>query len=141
MSPTHADPEHAGSIHHLELATDDLGTAVPFWEWFLGELGYDRKDDWEDGRSWTCGTTYVVVKRASDGEHPFERGTPGLDHVAFHAESRRRVDEITAGVRDRNDAELLFPDRHPYAGGYYALYCEGPDGVKLEVVGPDREDD
>jgi hypothetical protein len=50
---------------------------------------------------------------------------------------REQVDEITAEVRERDDATVLYEDRHPYAGGYYALYCEDPEGVKVEVVGPE----
>ena len=42
-----------------------------------------------------------------------------------------------AGIRERDDATLLYEDRHPYAGGYYALYCEDPEGIKVEVVGPE----
>jgi hypothetical protein len=47
------------------------------------------------------------------------------------------VDEITADVREREDATVLYEDRHPFAGGYYALYCEGPEGTKVEVVAPE----
>ena len=138
MPPTHADPDYAGRLHHLELAASDLDAALPFWDWFLTELGYERKNDWENGRSWIAGPTYVVVKQAGESDDPFDRDAPGLDHVAFHAASRTQVDELTATIRQRDDAELLFPDQHPYAGGYYALYCLGPDDVKVEVVGPEE---
>jgi hypothetical protein len=47
------------------------------------------------------------------------------------------VDEITEGVRERENAAVLYEDQHPFAGGYYALYCEDPEGVKVEVVGPE----
>lgn len=135
--PDHADPTHAGGIHHLELATADLSGAIDFWEWFLITLGYERKHDWEHGRSWINVPTYVVLKAADDPDHPFDRSAPGLDHVAFHAASRHQVDTLTDAVRDRTDATVLYEDRHPYAGGYYALYCEGPDDIKLEVVAPE----
>jgi catechol 2,3-dioxygenase-like lactoylglutathione lyase family enzyme len=132
----HADPTHAGGVHHFELNASDLDAAADFWGWLLGAIGYEPKDTWEGGRSWTNGTTYVVVVAAERAD-PFDRETPGLNHVAFHADSRAQVDALATEVRKRADATLLFPDRHPYAGGYYALYCEGPDGVKVEVVGPE----
>jgi len=137
MSRDHAVPDRAGHLHHLELATTDLERAVDFWGWLLAELGYEPKDDWEGGRSWVLDSAYVVVKRAENDEQPFDRRTAGLNHVAFHAESRDQVDELTAAVRERDDAGVLYDDQHPRAGGYYALYCESPDGVKVEIVGPE----
>jgi catechol 2,3-dioxygenase-like lactoylglutathione lyase family enzyme len=136
VSPDHADPEQAGRLHHVELCTADLTGAVEFWGWLLGALGYEPKDRWDGGRSWVNGPTYVVLERAGSGR-PFDRHAPGLNHLAFHGEAREQVDELTDGVRRRDDATLLYEDQHPYAGGYYALYCEGPDGVKVEVVAPD----
>jgi len=137
----HADPDRAGQLHHVELSVPPaaLGAALDWWGWLLGVLGHEPKNDWEGGRSWGRGPTYVVVKAAS-AEGSVERETPGLDHLAFHAGSRAQVDRVAEGARDHDDAELLYPDRHPYAGGYYAAYVEGPVGVTVEVVGPDEGD-
>ncbi|WP_224333124.1 VOC family protein [Haloprofundus halobius] len=132
----HADADAAGQLHHVELYASDLDASARFWEWLLTELGYERKHEWENGRSWVNGPTYVVLVQADDSGSPFERRQPGLNHLAFHAASREQVDDLTAGVRERDDATLLYEDRHPYAGGYYALYCEDPEGIKVEVVGP-----
>lgn len=137
----HGDPDHAGGLHHVELYAADLDAAVDFWDWLLGELGYETKSDWDAGRSWIRGPTYVVLVQAGETDHPFDRDAPGLNHLAFHAASRERVDALTEGVRARDDASVLFEDQHPYAGGYYALYCEGPEGVKVEVVAPARDKD
>lgn len=132
----HADPDREGEIHHLELYADDYEAAVAFWDWLLGELGYEPKDDWPGGCSWQNAGTYLVL---CESEEPgkFDRHAPGLNHVAFHAASREQVDRLSQAVQERPDATLLYPDQHPYAGGYYALYCEGPEGVKVEVVAPD----
>ncbi|RDI71278.1 VOC family protein [Halopelagius longus] len=133
----HADPEYAGQLHHVELYASDLERSVDFWGWLLGELGYEPKDEWDGGRSWVNGPAYVVFVQADDADRPFDRQTPGLNHLAFHAASREQVDSLAAGVRERADATLLYEDRHPFAGGYYALYCEDPDGIKVEVVAPE----
>ncbi|WP_226005314.1 VOC family protein [Natrinema salinisoli] len=137
MSHDHANPERAGHLHHVELCTADLEAAVDFWAWLLDELGYDRKNEWSGGRSWRNGPTYIVLKEADDSAPPFQRRAPGLNHLAFHAGSRDQVDTLTAAIRDRSDSAVLYEDQHPYAGGYYALYCEGPDGIKVEIVGPE----
>lgn len=137
MAHTHADPDAAGSLHHVELCTGDLEVSVSFWGWLLTELGYEPKHDWADGCSWINGPTYIVLKRASSDDPSFDRHAPGLNHLAFHARSRDQVDELTASIRERPDSAVLFEDEHPYAGGYYALYCEDPEGVKVEVVAPE----
>jgi catechol 2,3-dioxygenase-like lactoylglutathione lyase family enzyme len=136
MEYDHADPEHAGALHHVELCTANLQASLAFWDWFLSELGYEGKNDWEGGRSWIRGPTYLVLKQA-DEDHPFDRQASGLNHLAFHARSREQVDELTEGVRKRDDASVLYEEQHPHAGGYYALYCEDPEGVKVELVGPE----
>lgn len=137
MEYDNGDPEHAGHLHHVELCTSDLESSIDFWEWLLGVLGYEPKSDWEGGRSWIKGPTYIVLKRATNSEQRFDRRTPGLNHLAFHANSREQVDEMTASIRERGDSTVLYEEQHPYAGGYYALYCEDPEGIKVEVVGPE----
>jgi len=124
-------------LHHLEIAFADLPRALAFWSWFVGELGFEPYEQWQGGESFRRGDFYVVVRSAEvDLDLPFREGSVGLHHVAFHAASREQVDAVTTGVRDRS-YEVLYEDRHPYAGGYYALYCRGPEGMKIELVAPD----
>jgi hypothetical protein len=51
--------------------------------------------------------------------------------------SRAHVDEVRAWVREAGFA-LLYDERFPFATapGYYAVFCEDPDRIKLEVVAP-----
>lgn len=137
MSYDHADPAHAGQLHHVELYASDLERSIDFWDWLLSELGYELKNEWEGGRSWLNDSTYIVLVQADDSDCPFDRQAAGLNHLAFHATSREQVDEITTSVRTDENATVLYEDQHPFAGGYYALYCEDPEGIKVEVVGPE----
>lgn len=114
-----------------------IQASVDFRAWLLDELGYEPKNEWYGGRSWIEGPTYVVLKRVTNSDHPFDRRASGLNYLAFHAESRRQVDELTEGIREREDSSVFYNDQHPYAGGYYALYCEDPEGTEAEVVGPE----
>ncbi|MBD5786104.1 VOC family protein [Cellulosimicrobium terreum] len=125
-----------GSVHHLELWVPDLARAAPAWGWLLGELGYTPFQRWEHGRSWRLDAAYVVVEQSSaltSGEH--DRTRPGLNHVALHGGTR---DEVDALVRDATTHgwTLLFPDRHPHAGGveHYAAYLEDAGGFEVELV-------
>lgn len=64
-----------------------------------------------------------------------DRLAPGLNHLAFHAGPPAEVDRLTAAAPERG-WRLLFPDRHPYAGGpdTYAAYLEDPHGYEVELV-------
>lgn len=136
MGYTHGNPDHSGHLHHIELCTSDLDASVDFWKWLLGELGYEPKNEWDGGRSWIKGSTYLVLKRATNSGS-FDRQSAGLNHLAFHARSHKQVDELTDSIRERDDSTVLYDEKHPYAGGYYALYCEDPEGIKVEIVGPE----
>jgi catechol 2,3-dioxygenase-like lactoylglutathione lyase family enzyme len=129
-----------GTLHHVELWVPDLERAVAEWGWLLGRLGYEQFQDWPDGRSWRLAGTYLVVEQspalAAAGH---DRLRPGLNHLAFHAGSRQAVDDVTADAPAHGWA-LLFPDRHPYAGGpgRYAAYLANTDGFETELVAAER---
>ena len=128
-----------GMIHHFEINVSNLQKSSEFYGWFLGELGYELYQSWETGQSFLLGNTYLVLVQTKPHlvEAPYERYGTGLNHLAFHAESRQDVDEMTNKLLAKG-FEILYPDQHPYAGGanYYALYFEDPDGIKLELVAP-----
>lgn len=114
----------------------DLSRAIASWGWLLTELGYEQFQDWPAGRSWRLAGTYIVVEQSTAmtaAEH--DRCRPGLNHLAFHVATAQGVDELTAKAADHG-WRLLFPDRHPHAGGsaHYAAYLADQDGFEVELV-------
>lgn len=137
-SPGDATPAPAptGRLHHVEIWVADLAAAEASLGWLFGELGYVPGEGWAEGRTYQGAGEYLVLEAGPDvaaGAH--ERTRPGLNHLAFRAGSRARVDELTAAARDRG-FRLLFEDRHPHAGGpdHYAAYLETADGFEVELV-------
>ncbi len=134
-----------GQLHHVELYVSDLAQSKAFYGWLLGELGYTVYQQWDAGVSYQKGETYLVLvqvleKYAGDGASGgpgYHRCRVGLNHLAFHGASRAKVDALTAQLRERG-VTVLYEDRHPYAGGpgYYAVFFEDPDRIKLEVMAP-----
>lgn len=128
-----------GLIHHVELYVSDLKQSVEFWGWFLEDLGYYVYQKWDAGRSYKLGDSYIVFVQTDDAflDVPYHRRRVGLNHLAFHAESRAHVDEVTRKLK-RKKVTILYTDAHPYAGGsdYYAVYFEDPDRIKVELVAP-----
>lgn len=125
-------------IHHIELYVSDLEASKRFWGWFLGELGYEPFQKWDSGISWKKDDFYLVFVQAEERflEQGFHRRRIGLNHLAFHAESREQVDLMTEKLLERG-YHVLYRDRHPYAGGaHYAVYAEDPDRIKVELVAP-----
>jgi catechol 2,3-dioxygenase-like lactoylglutathione lyase family enzyme len=128
-------------IHHIEIYVSDLERSMRFWSPFMERLGY-HADRWSDGINYVQGDTYLCFLQAPV-EHlaaGFHRKRVGLNHLAFHGRSRRHVDEMAAWVAAQGFT-LLYEERYPYASGpgYYAMYCEDPDRIKVEVVAPHEE--
>lgn len=126
-------------LHHVELYVSDLERSLGFWTPFLTRLGHHESQRWSEGVSYQFGDTYLCFVQAPDAQRDagYHRQRVGLNHLAFHAASREQVDELSAWVQAAGFTRL-YADRHPYAGGqgYYALYCEDPDRIKVELVAP-----
>lgn len=128
-----------GLLHHVEIYVSDLKKSIEFWGWLLEELGYSPFQEWESGRSWKIEDTYIVFVQTEDRflDVPYHRCRVGLNHLAFHADSRQQVDDITEKLKI-GGISILYKNQHPFAGGhdYYAAYFEDPDRIKVELVVP-----
>lgn len=125
-----------GTLHHIELYVKDLKQSKEFWGWLLNELGYSTYQQWKDGISYKLNDTYIVFVQVEEKyiEHDYHRKHAGLNHLAFHGESKAFVDEITEKLKEKN-VTILYLDKHPYAGGpdYYAVFFEDPNRIKVEI--------
>ncbi|MFT4416289.1 VOC family protein [Fredinandcohnia humi] len=129
-------------LHHVEIYVSNLKKSVEFWGWLLGELGYEKYQEWKSGVSWKYGETYLVFVQVEErfADVPYHRCRVGLNHLAFHAASKKQVDELTNKLTEKN-VKILYADKTPYAGGegHYAVYFEDPDRIKVELVAPSFE--
>jgi catechol 2,3-dioxygenase-like lactoylglutathione lyase family enzyme len=126
-------------LHHVEMNVSNLEKSRQFYDYILPTMGYEIYQEWPKGFSYKYGDTYIVFVQTDDKylEATYHRGQVGLNHLAFHAQSRKQVDDITTMLESRG-VSILYRDRHPYAGGenYYAVFFEDPDRIKLEIVAP-----
>ena len=123
-------------LHHIELWVPDLAAARHSWGWLLTELGWTVSDLGATTFEAQHGAVYLFVEQSpalSTGTH--DRLAPGVNHLAFHAGTRAHVDAMVAAAPEHGWT-LLFPDRHPYAGGpqHYAAYLENGAGYEVELV-------
>lgn len=126
-------------LHHIEINVSDLRKAIEFWGWFLSELNYEVYQKWDSGISWKFENTYLVFVQTHEKyiDAGYHRSRVGLNHLAFYADSREQVDQMTEKLKER-DLTILYPDRHPFAGGpdHYAVFFEAPDRMKVELAAP-----
>ncbi len=126
-----------GVVHHIEIYVRDLPTSIEFWGWLLLQLGYSEFQAWDQGISYIKDDTYIVFVQTEEKylDIPYHRCRSGLNHLAFHAGTKEFVDTITAELKSRG-VTILYPDRHPHAGGEdsYAVFFEDPDRMKVEIT-------
>jgi catechol 2,3-dioxygenase-like lactoylglutathione lyase family enzyme len=126
-----------GTLHHVEIYVSKLQSSRKFWGWLLEKLGYSLFQEWEEGFSYKKYDTYIVFVQTEDKyvEHTYHRCHTGLNHLAFHVKDNREVDDFAKSLKKKN-VNILYEDRHPYAGGsgYYAVFFEDPDRIKVELV-------
>lgn len=129
-------PQATGTLHHVELWVTNLQAAKDSLGWLLERLGFQPKDQWNDGASWAGAGIYVVIESGPDvAAEPHERRRPGVNHLAFNAGSSAEVDLLARRAASHGWSPL-FADRHPFAGGpeHYAAYLENAEGFEVELV-------
>jgi catechol 2,3-dioxygenase-like lactoylglutathione lyase family enzyme len=131
-----------GFLSHVDLNVSDPDASIPFYAVVLGQLGFERTDLADPGRaSWRLiddhGAHFEIeVRQPRDGPSASHhaRNDPGIDHLAFHADSRADVDAVFDRLRDHGAPVDEPPRSYDYSPGYYAVAFDDPDGIRLEVV-------
>lgn len=129
-------------LHHVEIYVSDIERSVCFWTPFMQQLGYEA-DRWSGGMNYVKPDHAYFCFLQAPSEHlgaGYHRKRVGLNHLAFKATSRAQVDQVAAWVKAAGYT-VLYEAEYPYASGpgYYAMYCEDPDRIKVEVVAPGED--
>ncbi|MCI0548810.1 MAG: VOC family protein [Candidatus Rokubacteria bacterium] len=127
------------AVYHLQLNVGDPAVSLPFYRQLLGYLEYRAVHDEGGVAGFTNGTTDLWLIATAERFAPdgFHRKRTGLNHLAFRVPRREDVDRFREEfLRPRAIPELYgtpreFPEYRP---GYYAVFFEDPDRLKLEVA-------
>lgn len=115
-----------GSLHHLELWVDDLAASTASLGWLLLELGWLPFQEWQHGRSWKLGATYIVVEQSTDlAEGGHDRMRPGLNHFALHVEHHEPL--ITQALQHGWSVRTAVAR---------SVHLVDSQGFEIELVGP-----
>jgi glyoxylase I family protein len=133
-----------GGLNHLALVASDLEPSLEFYNHLLGFMGYEWVEVPETTQllmktrlaAWASAEGSVTLRPAKpeSAAKIHDRNAPGLNHIAFNAESRAAVDELHALLKRIGARVLDPPAEYPYFPGYYAVYFTDPDGVKIEFA-------
>lgn len=126
-------------IHHFQIQVSDIKRSAEFYAGMLGHLGFLKVFETEGMVEWHKEGTRIIVAQTpkrflTDGYH---RKRVGLNHIAFRAPSRAAVDEFCQKFLLPNKIRTLYggvKEWQDYDPGYYAVYFEDPDRIKLELV-------
>ena len=104
----------------------------------LDFLGFKKIDEGEGFLGWSNGPNgfWIYQTEPEHLENTFNRGNVGLQHLAFRARGKGVVDSFYTNFLLPNGILVLDePKEYPeYYKGYYAVFFEDPDKIKLEVM-------
>jgi glyoxylase I family protein len=130
-----------GLISHIDVNVSNPGRSLRFYGLVLEYLGLEPVGVSADRGTWgqrlPGGGSWGVEIRPPREPAPqdrHDRYAPGLDHLAFHAESRADVDGLFALLVGAGYDVADPPAEYDYTPGYYAVAFDDPDGIRLEVV-------
>ena len=127
------------SIYHIQLNISNPKVSLPFYKKLFSYFDYKIIDESEDHIGASNGTTdfWIIPTDKKHLDKKFHRKTTGLNHISFKVSSKEDVDVFVSDFLTKNKIKTLyegakeFPE---YREGYYAVYFEDPDRIKLEVT-------
>jgi catechol 2,3-dioxygenase-like lactoylglutathione lyase family enzyme len=125
-------------VYHVQINVGGPA-AIAFYRALFAFLDYRVMVETDDVLGVSNGTTdfWMIATPPARRAARFHRKNPGINHVCFGVPVRGDVDRfVTEFMRPRSIATLYdspreFPEYRP---GYYAVFFEDPDRLKLEVA-------
>jgi catechol 2,3-dioxygenase-like lactoylglutathione lyase family enzyme len=120
---------------HLYVTVSNFARSEAFYDRVMQALEF-RKGDKEVGGDphahyFNPHLQYTIRPARSAAKHdPY---APGLHHVCFQVAGKADVDEAEAAL-NAIGVEVTAAREYEYGEGYYAIFFEDPDGIRLEVV-------
>ena len=132
----------AGRIDHLMINVNRFEDARRFYSWLMPALGYTNTMSFPDdgpkrGIGWwtqSGGSIWVQEAGAPYRSDEFHGHRVGLCEIAFAAENRAQIDDLTGEIERHGGKVTDTPHEYDYMPGYYAVFFTDPDGLKLEAV-------
>jgi catechol 2,3-dioxygenase-like lactoylglutathione lyase family enzyme len=125
-------------INHLSLHVSDLDRSEAFYDPICAFLGYHKHA--RNGAILLYRKTHGIgdlillrVRKAGQGK-TYDCEAPGFSHLAWNADSHKQVDDLYRLLKKHRATILDAPCEMNYSRGYYAVWFQDPDGMKLELA-------
>ena len=126
-------------LYHIDIRVSNFRRSFPFYRALFRRLGWNEIDSGKDYCGYSDGRSgiWVIEAESKYRRPPFHRKRTGLNHIAFRVPGRAAVDEFHRKFLRPKRIKILYggPKEYPeYYTGYYAVFFEDPDRIKLEVA-------
>lgn len=127
----HVDPTIPG-LNHIGLCVADLEKSRDFFDAIMPLMDWRVVDD-EGEATYICGNLQIYLQSSREPSATFRRYGIGLQHLAFNAPSRERVDALYQALMKMGANVTEAPAEYPrYSPLYYAVFFTCPSGIALE---------
>jgi len=127
------------SVYHLQLNVSNAAKSLPFYQDFFKYLGYRVINQSKEHIGVSNGSTdfWIIETPAAHRKRRFHRKATGLNHISFRVSARKEIDRfVIEFLKPRGIVPLYASPKHfpEYRDGYYAVFFEDPDRIKLELT-------
>ena len=127
--------EMSTHFYHLQINVSDLA----FYRELLLFLGFRIIDEESDHLGVSDGhfDLWLIKVEGAYCELPFHRKAAGMNHLALRVAHREDVERFCREFLEKKGIVPLYGGAREYPEyrpGYFAVYFEDPDRIKLEVV-------
>lgn len=126
------------TVGHIGINLSNSKKSFSLWKDLFSYFEFKITDegrhfDASDGSSYFC-VSVTGKKYKTEG---FHRKRTGLNHIALRVSSPELVDQFVSEFLVPRKIQTLYGDAKAYpeyVEGYYAVFFEDPDRIKVEVV-------
>lgn len=127
------------SYDHIDVNVTNLKKSSEFYDKLFAYFGFKKRieKDWWYGWIGNDCSYWIKQTRKDYLKNTYNRENPGVNHIAFLAESKEDIDKFYQEFLLPNQVKVLYggPAEYPeYTKDYYAVFFEDPDGFKLELM-------
>ena len=129
-------------INHIQINVSDFEKSKKFYSELFDILGWNKLEENEEEKfiSWIYSegkfSFWIFETGQRFNKNKFHRKNTGLNHLAFKVDSEEKVREFYERFLFNKKDIVLYggPKEYPeYREGYFAVYFEDPDRIKLEI--------
>lgn len=125
-------------IAHIYVSVRNLARSAAFYDLVMAPMGFKRSSGPLGGIGdihvhYFNRCTQYTLRPARPQSGPFDSSSTRLHHLCFYVDADAEIDQLARAFADAG-VDVSEPRLYPeYEEGYYAIFFDDPDGIRLEV--------